>query len=99
MLKTTSCQFVVCDDCGAECEDGDGVVCHFPNGGEAEEKAQNADWFVWNGHHFCEECYPSCSTCGDAFGDHDYGEGHCEDCNACQRFTLAKEQENRDARS
>ena len=92
MLKKIECVHVVCDGCGEDCENGDGYATHFPAEleGEAEEEAQNADWIVWDGHHWCEGCRPLCSTCGHLFGEHDYGEAPCEEEEACtcQAFTV-----------
>lgn len=98
MLKRIECIHVVCDGCGEDCENGDGYATHYPAEleGEAEEEAMNADWHVWNGHHWCDRdgCLPACSACGHLFSDHEYGDADCTfqfepvgDC-PCVAFTV-----------
>ena len=88
MFKKLDCTVIVCDNCNQEIENMDGFTLHFPAEleGEAEEDAQNADWWVWEGQHWCESCgIPPCTGCGHMFGDHDMGEAPCEDC-SCKVF-------------
>lgn len=96
MIKNYECIAVICDKCGTENEDMDGIIHHFPRTaeGDAEEEAQNAEWWVWRGHHRCSGCgAPSCAQCNHLFGDHDMGEEPCidEDCD-CKAFKVSKEE-------
>lgn len=88
-IQVSNCHHVRCDTCKKDVENGDGFTFHYPDEGLAEEDAQNADWTVWNGHHWCDSCgAPNC-TCSHMFGEHDYGEAECqeEDCD-CKQFIL-----------
>ena len=87
-IKETACKFLVCDTCGGECEDGDGVIRHYETEGDALAEGENYDWIICEGGHFCEGCRPAC-RCSDSFKEHDYGAGPCETCGDCEKFEPA----------
>ena len=81
MFKQLECFVVVCDICQVEAEEGYDYLPHYPTElkAEAADNAQENDWTVWEGHHWCPECRPVCSRefCAHSFEEHDYGKA-CE---------------------
>ena len=50
---------LTCDGCGKEFEWDDGLVCFADDedGKLIEETADESDWIVSDGHHYCPKCW------------------------------------------
>jgi len=82
-IKVTVCYLAECDECGNNFEHD--YVPHFDNSAEAKEMVRDCEGVVYGDHVWCELHVPPC-TCGHLFGEHDYGDGPCEDC-PCDSYT------------
>lgn len=74
-IQKTECYTISCDVCGEPLEHD--WIPHFESVAEAQEGAQEDDWYVWKDKAWHDWCNQPC-TCGHLFGDHNYGETGCE---------------------
>lgn len=91
MFKHQECILLVCDVCGQTGEDID-FVPHWDTEEDALASIDSFDsgWTLFKGTHWCPFCNPPCSNCTEErhyFGDHNYGDGGCDDC-TCSAYVL-----------
>ncbi|KKM77013.1 hypothetical protein LCGC14_1374360 [marine sediment metagenome] len=94
MLKKINCFLGFCDACEDELETND-YILHLPTEDDVEEEMVNADWMLWRGQHWCENCRPSCDFCGHDFGCHSYGEDGCNEYNCTCALFMVYEKEGK----
>ena len=80
MFTEQTCYIVTCDECKAPLESDFEGLRYFEDWTPALDAATDSGWTYWQGSLWCASCgIPGC-TCGDIFGEHDEGEGACEEC-------------------
>jgi len=84
VFKRQECIIVICNVCGGV-DDCTEFVPHWDTEADALEHLDffETGWTTWKDTHWCPNCNPPCSNCGDYFGDHEYGEEPCNN-NPCE---------------
>lgn len=57
MIREAKCAIAVCDVCGVENENGDGIIMHYDSDIDAISNARDCDWLsTEDGKLYCSEC-------------------------------------------
>ena len=56
MLKEVTMYTVVCDNCGADSNEGGEYSC-WTDGETAKEHAMNSEWIKEGNNHYCPNCF------------------------------------------
>ena len=79
-LKSAPYYWLECDDCGEKSTEG-GDYTAWSDHGAAESDAEVSDWYVEDGHHWCEACRHKhiCIECDKVTDDLD-DDTACPEC-------------------
>jgi Zn finger protein HypA/HybF involved in hydrogenase expression len=57
MIKETKCYYVECDNCIETLETSPEGWSYFVDKGQANDEAENHEWYESEGKYYCPQCY------------------------------------------